>query len=476
MSGHEKQNDNSVILSYVGMDESYLNGNLMYIAGKEDVTAGNVGTLQSPQLGFAVDPAEPDPVSFSYIYTDRAGNRNLRQLLAKINNAPSSTPLPAKYTVLQPAPEGAWKSASADFTLVDANGTVVSFNPHALAQVGNALYIADYQSGLLVVTGADALEAAQSGAPLEVTAVDLSGFLPSRNGGAQALIAVEGYLYILFIDKSYPPTTPSMLLQLDLSSGTPTPTRNRTQVGFNAQAIIPVRDAKNVLWLLVPSIGGAQDYNGKTNGVNSNIYAIPVDNFAGRVIKLTGDSAVTPPTAYDIHTLGAAMRNGESVIYILTQLYDDDGATAFWRVYQTTVTEFFGFPTAGTITDAVSSGDLRLVDEGVVQSPDYSGIVMWDLLYEQTPDPADDSGDRVWFCRGAPILATRAAAYGSPTAIGGHSPYALFGFIGGANVNMGSIDLTIETLNQAKRGVSLKRGFRKAAAPRPAEEEGNAKN
>ena len=46
-----------------------------------------------------------------------------------------------------------------------------------------------------------------------------------------------------------------------------------------------------------------------------------------------------------------------------------------------------------------------------------------------------------------------------------------YGYLGGVNVNMGAFDLLIETQNQAKRGVSLKRTFRRTqVAPKPTEE------
>jgi hypothetical protein len=101
---------------------------------------------------------------------------------------------------------------------------------------------------------------------------------------------------------------------------------------------------------------------------------------------------------------------------------------------------------------------------------------MWDILYEQVPG-SSDTPDRVWLALGSPILATRAgvnvfrtSAYGSPTAVY-QNPYAMFGFIGGVNVNMGAFDLLIETQNQATRGVSLKRSHRKTQAPKLSEEE-----
>jgi hypothetical protein len=93
-------------------------------------------------------------------------------------------------------------------------------------------------------------------------------------------------------------------------------------------------------------------------------------------------------------------------------------------------------------------------------------IYFWDLLYEQTTRTEDDSEDRLWLVLGSPFLVTKAQAYGSPTMVEPEAnPFAMFSCIGGVNVN--SVDLTIETLHQAQREVSLKRGMRSSKLSAP---------
>jgi hypothetical protein len=198
---------------------------------------------------------------------------------------------------------------------------------------------------------------------------------------------------------------------------------------------------------------------------------------------ITGDPAGLPGTAYDIQAVAAALRDGSSAVFILTQIYDSTSA-ARWRIYRISVSDLLS-SSGGTLSQAVAKGTLLVVDEGTVTStsldPEYFipfGLYTWDLLYEQVPDAADDSGDRLWAALGTPVLVTSGAyenemedpAYGSPTSAF-QNAYAVFGFAGGVNMNMGAFDLTIEAANQAKRGVSLKRTMRKAQAPRPTEEQ-----
>ena len=77
-----------VLLSYIGMDMAYKQGKLMHIDGKEDAAEGDLGTLEYPRLGLTLDPQEPDPVLFSYLYTSRIRPRPCGSFWS------SSTPLP----------------------------------------------------------------------------------------------------------------------------------------------------------------------------------------------------------------------------------------------------------------------------------------------------------------------------------------------------------------------------------------------
>jgi hypothetical protein len=476
------------LLSYIGMDNLYKNGKLMYIAGKEDAAAGDVGTLDGPvqAQGVDIDPVnDGDVVLFSYVYTKGDGSTYLRQLMVKLNTFAGAA---ARFSVLVPSADccggSEWVTRTADLTLVDGDKTNV-VNPHGLAQDGNYLYLVDYQNTKIFIADAEALEAAADNAAVPVSSLDISEYLdppPANDGRGQAVIILGDYLYALFHDSDAYGTTYGLYsyllrLLLDHSGGIPK-YETLTLVGINAQSIIPViQNVSNadVVYLLIPAIGGPQDYNGGANGINSNICYVEAQGAwlkqgqspaqSPALVKITGDPAVKPATAYDIHAAAAAMRDGSSAIFILTQLYDNGSQTALWRIYQTTVEDFFALPD----NTPLSKANLTVVDEGTITSLSYCGLYFWDMLYEQVPDTADASGDRVWVGKGTPILVTRAAAYGSPTGTS-QNPYAEFGYIGGVNVNAGAFDLLIETLNQAKRQVSLKRNFVKTQAPKPAEE------
>jgi hypothetical protein len=494
-----------IIATYVGADLAYQQGKLMFVAGKQDAAKGDVGTLTLPAKaqGVTIDSHnDTDVVAFSYVYTQ--GNQSsLRELMVKIA-APTT---PARFSVLVPSADGNWVTRTADVTLVlppDSQGVIdpAAFNPHGLVQNGNTLYLIDYETKSIVIVDAGALETAADNAALTVDTFDLSGDLPGNKRG-QAIIALGDYLYALYIDSDASATKfdVSILFRLSIDSTTrDLAVDAQTSVGMNAQSIIPVNDG-TAAQLLIPAIGGRQWYVGGTNGIKSNIYAVTAEgdweNDPSTVkLIVTGDVYPDPipdpapaPTAYDIHAVAGAMRDGSSFLYILTQIYTGgSGASspnrAPWRLYRTTVSKFLSIlATENTISGAVTAGKLTLVDEDTARATSSIpfGISFWDILYEQVPGN-DSTADRLWFARGTPLLVTRTGkigskpSYGSPTALEQEHPYALFGFIGGTNINMGSLDLTIETLNQATRGVSLKRTLRKAQAPKPTEEEIAAAN
>jgi hypothetical protein len=482
---------NDILATYVGMDLAYMQGKLMFVAGKEDAAKGDVGTLTLPMKAQGVTinaQTDNDPVAFSYVYT-QGSESSLRELLVKID-APST---PARFSVLVPSVDGAWVTRTSDVTLVES-GNTVAFNPHGLAQIGNTLYLIDYETKSIVIADADALEAAADNAALPVTTFDLSGDLPN-DGRGQAIIALGDYLYALYIDSDANAENfgPSVLFRLSIDSGTgELAVDAQTSVGMNAQSIIPVNDGTTVQ-LLIPAIGGSQKYDGTTNGTDSNVSCVEAEAAtwpATASVIVTGDASATPATAYDIHAVAAAMRDGSSILYLLTQGYTGGSATASpnaapWRLYRTTVTKFLSIAGSSiSAAAAVTANKLTLVDEDTARATNAYvkfGIYFWDILYEQVPGD-DSTADRLWFARGTPLLVTRtgkvgsAPAYGSPTALEQEYPYVLFGFLGGTNINAGSLDLAVETMNQTTRGVSLKRTLRKAVAPRPTEEEIKAAN
>jgi hypothetical protein len=478
---NNKTNDKELLVSYIGADLVYQQDKLMYIAGLEDAAEGDVGTLTLPEKaqGVDIDPRQSDVVVFSYTYQG-----SLRELTARINSFATPT-VPAVFDVLVPAVGGAWVTQAANITLqLPDNSSVV--NPHGLAENGDYLYLIDNASRSISIVGKAALEAATDNAPLPVQALDLSGALEIDAKG-QAIIALNGTIYALYVVSNAAATEFhfSQLLRLTIGAGGALTLDVQTLAGLNAQSIIPVNDGADIQ-LLIPAVGGRQFFDGGTNGTTSNISVVPALGTwpTTAPVKLTGDPVATPATAYDIHAVAAAMRDGDSILYLLTQIYTGGSATASpdaapWRLYWATVTDFLSISAPNnTISAAVTAGKLTLVDEDIARATDEDiayGIYFWDILYEQVPGN-DSTADRLWFTRGTPLLATRTGedlygdpAYGSPTAVLQGNPYVLYGFLGGVNVN--SIDLTIETLNQAARNVSLKRSLRGSLAARPSDEE-----
>jgi hypothetical protein len=471
---------NKVLTAYTTMDQIFEEGKLMYVAGKEDAEQGDLGTiiLPKPAGNVSIAPTLPDPVLFSYTNTV-ANVIQLREVLVKIDSeANPPTPSTCTVSVLVPKVDEDWDTIVSDVTLVLSDGTTPALhNPHGLAEAGAYLYFIDYESRYIVIVGKDALEGATSGGSLQVSICDLSLPLPNANlpsdAKGQAIIALGAKIYALYL-RTNPYATahdPGQLLRLGNNNDGTLTYETKTEVGKNPQSIIPVKDNNEYAWLLIPAIGGPQDYEGNTNGTNSNISVVlALGNWASSApIAVTGDSYTRPtppnppnPTAYDIHAVGAAMRNGNSRLFILTQVYNNQAKSAYWILYETSVTVFLDFlnrTTAPTLSEAKDLPGFELRDESIMVSPDVQipyDIYFWDLLYEQTLRN-DDEEDRLWLVLGSPFLVTKPEAYGSPTTPLGN-PFVMFSCFGGVNVN--SVDLTIETLRQAQREVSLKRGVR----------------
>jgi hypothetical protein len=280
--------------------------------------------------------------------------------------------------------------------------------------------------------------------------------LNKPNAKGQAISVVGNYLYALYIvsDSTGSNYQPSILVRLTIGTDGVLTYDAQAPVGMNATEIVPVTDASSAVRLLIPAIGGRQQA-GTTNGTNSNISNVPAvgpwnyDEDNPVPVLVTGDPASVTNPSYDIRAIAAGMRGSNNTVYIMTGTYDEDYFQD-WNVYRTTVAALLG-----QNNTALSNAGFNKVD-GVEGSLGY----FWDIVYEQTPD-SNDAGDRIWAWLGSPVATSRAVAYGSPTA-SAHNPYAEFSSIGGINVN--SQDLTIETINQASRKVSLKRGVKSIRA------------
>jgi hypothetical protein len=361
-----------------------------------------------------------------------------------------------------------------NITIVETSGGLsVANNPHGLAQVGNFLYLVDYESRKIYILGADELNGLAAGTPhtLVKTPFDVGAAarLPDDAKG-QAIIALNDgtttYLYALYIDNDSTGTVygSSILVRLTVDTDSTSSTYgeltylDQVDVGENAQEIIPVTETGGNITLLIPAIGGMQQA-GATNLTDSDISAVaPFAATLSASILLTGDSAgLPPPQAYDLRAIAAPSRpDSNGSVYVLTGTYDADYNQDF-RLYKSTVAQLLS--ASGTNLSAA-------VTRGILTEVDYAkGMIgyFWDILYENAAGP---DGDRLWFLRGAPILVSRAAAYGARSLYFGTG--TADGQIGGQVIN--SADLTAETVAQAKAGVSLKRGLR-GTAPKIAEEE-----
>jgi hypothetical protein len=486
------RHENKLIITYTGMNYEYLDGKVMQIAGRENAGADDLGTIVAPVPAQdveidkdAYDPEPgpvPDPVLFSYVNT-KGGKVRLRVVLVKIWSK-AGLPSTCKVSVYVPSVDGDWISKTEDVTLLYADGSPVR-NPHGMVDVGEKVCFIDYENQKIATVTEAALEGAGDDTTLTAETVDLSDYLDTDAKG-QAIIALGDKVYALYIrtDLQASYFEYSQLLRLGFDGSGTLDVETQTIVGKNAQSIIPVL-WNDVVWLLIPAIGGRQLFTGATTGTDSNICVVEAEAAswpANAVVKITGDPYVTPepptplpdPTAFNIIAVGAAMRGNSSKLFILTQVYTDETADAEWMLYDTTVDDFLGITGTFTLSGAVSADKLTLEDEGMVQAGSaeipypnpppstytvYYSTYFWDLVYEQS-HRNDENEDRLWIALGSPLLVTKPNKYSSPNKPNG--PFIMYYCIGGVNVN--SIDLPIETLHQAKREVSLKRGMRGARA------------
>jgi hypothetical protein len=438
-----------------------------------------------PARDVEIDPNVPDPVLFSYANT-KGGKARLRVVLVKIWSK-AGCDSSCKVSVYVPSVDGDWISKTEDVTLLYADGSPVR-NPHGMADVGDKICFIDYESQKIASVTEDALESAGDGTSLTAETLDLADDLDNDpNARGQAIIALGDYVYALYISANIKATEfgPSQLVRLSVSGEGTLSYNTKTFVGKNAQSIIPVL-YNNVVWLLIPAIGGRQLFTGATRGVDSNICVVQAIGAwpEAAEIKVTGDvypppapppvpgadpDPVPDPTAFNIMAVGAGMRGNASKLFILTQVYTDETASAEWMLYSTTVCGFMKISGTPTLSDAAG---LQLIDEGMVQAGSaevenpnpppstftvYYSTYFWDLVYEQS-HREDEDEDRLWIALGSPLLVTKPNRYSSPNKPNG--PFIMYYCIGGGNVN--SLDIPIETMHQSIRKVSLKRGMRGA--------------
>jgi hypothetical protein len=456
-------NQKRQLVSYTILDNPYQNPALKFIAGEPGGTDGALKTLEpNPDdsgVPFLAQAARSqDPVPFSYVY-----GTDVRAILANIVTVPPDPSSGTSYSLLAlPKNAGSFWSVLAKGVVLKWDGKPVATNPHGLSQIGNTLYLLDYDSQKLYLLGTNELNGLLPGDyPLTQTPFDVGAEagLPATAKG-QAIIALKDtsgatFLFALYLDYDTsrdPPHRPGILVRLT-ARGSSITYAGKVNVGLNPQAIIPITDSNGKITLLIPCIGGIQQ-RGFTNGEDSTLMAVPAfDSTLTAATLLTGDSAEDPPTAYDICMAAAALRaNDQGIVYILTGMYDTYQVFFSWRLYKTTVAKLLSASNL-TLSQAVTNGILKVADE--VEEDD--GGYFWDILHD---DGDNEAGDRLWFFQGTPLKVTLSRDYSTPSAVNyarGSGP----GTIGGANVNMNGADLTSLTISHAEAGVSLRRGLQR---------------
>jgi hypothetical protein len=461
--------EKKLLLTYSVLDAVYKNSSLRFLRGLQDATSSpaNIGTISIPRdTCVPLLPTDPDPKMFSYAYKGEA-----RVLLAKVVTPVSGSAANTTWTLLAPAapPYGPWATLARDITLQDSLGNVIATNPYGVAQVGDWLYIVDYDAKKIYTVGVNELNGLPTGSTyaLSQAPLDLSANLPADAKG-QAIIALQNgstsYLFALYItlNSSYVHSA-GTLVRLTVNATTGAPSYNlKSTTGLNPQEIIPlIRDntTNPTTYVVVPCVGGSQQGGGATNGALSMIQSLPA--FipvwpTTLTTNIVGDPSGTPGS-YDIFNLAGTIRVGDSgIVYILTYDYDNNYTATDWQLYSTTIGNLLG-----QINTALSGANFISVDSGS-GTPGY----FWNILFENS----DDLGsDRLWFFEGSALLVNPALAYTpAPQSDPANKFYPIgnaAGQIGGENVDWA--DLTIETVNQAAAGVSLKRSVQAQKAPAP---------
>lgn len=472
-----KKRKNEVMIAVTNLDEKYENGKLMFSAGRQNTKAGDVGSIASPisVRNIKFSPDLPDPVFLTYPYSTRKRARVLG-LLAEITSEGGTIPSSCVYRLIEvPSPVSRkWKKLSGKITLKH-NGASIFTDPRGIANLGDYIFGIDYDSMLLTILGLKELWGA-SGNCVPVNApYDLTSLLGTAGYGyrGQSIIALGNKLYPLYIDTNPGATVfaYSKIARLSVSGAALTG-GVAVYVGRNAQETAPVIDSLGNTQLLIPAIGGMQNA-GSTNGIASKICILPAEgnwtSLETAPILVTGD-----PNGIegDIHDLAVACRDENSLVFILLTMYNQTYDHLDYTIYQGTVKDVLSLLDSSqqnipTISGAVTANKLVKVDDGIIASPtaapDPSGL--YHPCISMIQHPTNPEKDLLVFVAGSQIMVSRAAAYGSPTALGGFkvNPYVMFNNNGGVNLN--SIEFPIETLYESIRGKgSFRRGVRMSRA------------
>jgi hypothetical protein len=494
-----KKLEMEVVMALTDMDAGFQEGRLMFSPGLQNAGPGHVGSVASPipVRNIAIDPTLPDPVFDSYPYNDACG-AHVRGFLFRIQSEGGEIPSTCKAQLLDvPSPAWyKWKKLSGEITLKYA-GVSIFTDPRGIAHVGDYVFGIDYDSPKVPILGKDELRGQSGNYTVDNAPFDLTPWLDGdEDSRGQGIVAVAQKVYPLIISAKLDATEfdYSKVLRLGVS-GKDLAYETIALAGKNAQETAPVKDSAGNVQLLIPAAGGPQN-GGATNGEESNICLLPALgawpafdplNPALANVLLTGDPASVPEPGYDFHSIAAAFRDENSVVFILTTEYGQDFESLKYRIYQTTVGQLLSLydntqANIPTINDAVTAGKLTVVDEDILTNPGSVAYGIYHPAINLIQHPTDVEKDLLVFTTGSHVMVTRALAYGSPTAVdqpdSNPNPYLLIANDGGVSLN--SIDFPLESLYEAerdegsfKRGAHLRRGGGKAGPAAAASDDGD---
>jgi hypothetical protein len=502
MANANLNEDKELLAAYTVLDAAYKNAVLRYIPGTAAGAAADLSptAIEDPATAVGVPSiavgaaGDPDPVLFTFTVPDANNEPQVRILLVKVDTPVPGGSSTGRYSVLKPhePPSGTWETLARDVYLLAKDGsTRVAGNPHALAHTPDGLYIIDYDSqkiwplGITELDGEIDPDGGSVDHELDGVPIDVGAIVPDfpANAKGQDLVYLrdddndDEYLFVLYqvpnpsVSSGY---DLSWLVRLKKNASGIFVYDIHTDVGMNAQAIIPVTGS-NGKSLFVPALGGIQ-HDGSTNGENSTIHVaapfVAADDFeAEELVK--GDNAPSTPATFDIAAIAASV-NG--TVYILTFTFASGYSALNWKLYKTTVDQLLdaGDTNLSVLEELPNNTNPGRILTVAAQGPTggidgYGGLNYWNIVMENGSAAA---GNRLWFRRDG-IQAHDANNYSASPRV---FDWGLaLGETGGVNIN--SFDLAAETIRQARAGVSSTRGFKSfktAAAPTEEEEEEKA--
>jgi hypothetical protein len=482
-----------LLISYFGSDPLYENGALRTINGRQNSNAlrpklGAIGRPKNAQLPML--PGDQNFKNFCYIYQNdvRALFGNVKTEYDQVSEITTEKTTFTLYYVPKKSSRE-WKELARDITLLLPNSTTpIKMNPGGIAQIGEWVYIIDYDSQKIYYLRVNELNGLPDGAsyPLTRAPFDLAAyFLPGTDvkgmaiGAAKAPDNGQQYLYALY---NNPKTSaaadydPSILVRLTVNATGVLVYDTQVELGLNTPELSIFTKSNGEKHIVIPAIGGMIN-KGSTNGVASDIMSVPAfgDWSGGPSELLTGVAMATPPSAYDIMGITGSPRANGKVLIVTGYFNSPTNYSGIdWRFYETTVDQLLGAEELD-LNDAVSDGILTVLEDGETLSPGdmapiFYGVNFLNALYEAGTTP---KRDRYWIFRGTELLVTSVGAYGSPGKPG--NPYKFFplGYgiddVGGDNVQ--SAELIIELTRQVIAGEAYKRSINALQTPDEEEEE-----